>query len=161
MTPTPELVIIQSIDNDIKCDGTDPQNYAPFRQKLTAVMDSLTQDLPDADVFFISQWASVKDYDRTVMKIDPDHITGGGPCDPIDLGTRRLEPKHEQYLQRLVAHYWRIVTGVCARYPTCRTDKGVMGTMRLVPADLASDMNHLSVAGHHKMAAMVWRALYG
>jgi hypothetical protein len=161
VTPIPELVIIQSIDNDIQCDGSDPQNYGPYRRKLTGVMDSLTQDLPNADVFFVSQWADVKEYDRVARSIDPSHITGTGPCDPIDLETRKLDPKHEAYLQHLVDHYWAIVTAVCAQYPNCRTDKGVMQTMRLDKADLAEDMNHLSVAGHHKMAALAWKALYG
>jgi hypothetical protein len=27
--PAPELVLIQSIDNDIQCDNTDAQNYGP------------------------------------------------------------------------------------------------------------------------------------
>jgi hypothetical protein len=161
VTPTPELVIIQSIDNDIKCDGSDPQNYGPYRRKLTAVMDSLTQDLPNADVFFVSQWGSVKEYDRVARSIDPSHITGTGPCDPIDLTTRRFDPTHEAYLQHLVDHYWGIVTGVCAKYPACRTDQDAMQKMKLVKADLASDLNHLSVAGHAKMAALAWQALYG
>ncbi len=161
VTPTPELVIIQSIDNDIQCDGSDPQNYGPYRRKLTGVMDTLAQDLPNADVFFVSQWADVKEYDRTVRSIDPSHITGTGPCDPINLETRKLDPKHEAYLQHLVDHYWAIVTAVCAQYPNCRTDKGVMQTMKLDKADLAEDLNHLSVAGHHKMAALAWQALYG
>ena len=121
-------MIIQSIDNDIRCDGTDPQNFAPYRQKLTAVMDSLTKDLPDADVFFVSQWGTVKEYDATVAKIDPGHITGSGPCDPIDLEAGRLLPRRELYLQRLVDRYWGIVTSVCAQYrpaaptaPRCRS----------------------------------------
>jgi len=161
VTPAPDLVIIQSIDNDIQCDGSDPQNYGPYRQKLTGVMDSLTQDLPNADIFFVSQWADVKEYDRVARSIDPEHITGTGPCDPIDLQTRRLDPKHEAYLQHLVDHYWGIVTAVCAQYANCRTDKGVMQTMRLDKRDLAGDLNHLSPAGHHKMAALAWQALYG
>ena len=36
-----------------------------------------------------------------------------------------------------------------------------MQTMKLDKADLAEDLNHLSVAGHHKMAALAWQALYG
>jgi len=161
VTPAPDLVIIQSIDNDIQCDGTDQQNYAPYRRKLTGVMDSLTQDLPNADVFFVSQWADVQEYDRVARQIDPTHLTGTGPCDPIDAETGRLDPKREAYLQHLVDHYFGIVTAVCAQYPTCRTDEGAMQTMRLQKRDLSHDLNHLSVAGHHKMAALAFQALYG
>lgn len=161
VTPTPDLVIIQSIDNDIQCDGSDPQNFGPYRQKLTAVLDALTQDLPDAQVFFVSQWATVKEYDRVMMKVDKSHITGTGPCDAFNLETRKLDPQHEKYLQHLVDHYWGIVTDVCSQYPTCSTDKGLMQTMKVDKADLAADYNHLSVAGHAKMAAMVYDYLYG
>jgi lysophospholipase L1-like esterase len=161
VTPAPELVLIQSIDNDIHCDGTDPQNFGPYRDKLTGVMDQLTADLPDAEVFFVSQWASVKEYDRVAMKVDQSHLAGTGPCDVYNLETQRLDPKRERYLQKLVDQYWSIVTSVCGKYPTCRTDQGLMKTMKLAPRDLAGDMNHLSVAGHHKMAALVWQALYG
>ena len=161
VAPTPDLVIIQSIDNDIQCDGSDPQNYGPYREKLTAVMDALTQDLPDADIFFVSQWGDVKEYDRAVMQIDPAHITGTGPCDPINLETRKLDPRHEAYLQHLVDHYFAIVSAVCAQYPTCRTDQNAMQGLRLAKGDLAADLNHLSVAGHHKMAALAFQTLYG
>lgn len=161
VTPAPELVIVQSIDNDIQCDGSDRKNYGPYRQKLTAVLDALTRDLPDAQVFFVSQWASVREYDRVAISIDPDHVTGTGPCDPIDLETRKLAPKHEQYLQGLVNHYWSIVEDVCAQYPTCSTDDGLMQTMKLDEDDLAPDLSHLSVAGHHQMAAMIFQSLYG
>jgi lysophospholipase L1-like esterase len=161
VTPAPELVLIQSIDNDMRCDGTDPQNYAPYRQKLTAVMDQLTSDLPDAEIFFVSQWASVKEYDRVIMKIDEGHIAGTGPCDTYNLETQRLDPKRERYLQRLVDHYWAIVTSVCEQYENCRTDGGIMQTMKLDEDDLVGDLNHLTVSGHHKMAALEWEALYG
>jgi len=160
VTPPPELVLIQSIDNDIRCDGTDPQNFAPYREQLTEVMDHLTSDLPDAEVFFVSQWASVREYDRVMMKVDRGHIAGTGPCDTYNLETKRLDPKRERYLQHLVDRYWSIVTSVCGQYQHCRTDDGLMQTMKLDPGDLATDMNHLSVAGHHKMAALVWQALY-
>jgi len=159
--PAPELVLIQSIDNDMRCDGTDSQNFQPYRQRLTAVMDQLTSDLPDAEVFFVSQWASVKEYDRTIMKIDRGHIAGIGPCDTYNLETKRLDPKRERYLQRLVDRYWAIVTSVCEQYENCRTDGGIMQTMKLDKDDLVGDLNHLTVSGHHKMAALAWQALYG
>jgi hypothetical protein len=120
--PSPELVLIQSIDNDIKCDGTDPQNYGPFRQKLTGVLDALARDLPDADVFFVDQWTTVKGYDRIAVQVSPQSLTGTGPCDVADPGTGRLDPEREAFLQSLVDHYFAIIVDVCRRYPSCRTD---------------------------------------
>ena len=159
-TPKPELVLVQSIDNDMQCDGTDAANYEPYRTKLTQVMGILTQGLPDAQIFLVSQWATVETYDRVVFSLRPQHLTGDGPCDTVGTETGQIDPSKEAYVQGLIKDYWGIVTETCALYPTCRTDGGVMQQMDLVPEDLASDYNHLSVAGHAKMAAMEWEALY-
>jgi hypothetical protein len=159
--PTPVLVLVQSIDNDIRCDGTDAENYEPYRKRLKQVLDILTEGLPDARVFFVSQWADVRTYDKVVQQVDPSHITGSGPCDPIAPGSTKIDRAKEAYLQGVVDTYFRIITETCALYPACRTDEGAMQSMALTTEDLASDMNHLSVAGQAKMAALVFAALSG
>jgi len=45
-TPLPELFLIQSVDNDIRCDGSDADNYAPFAATLTDVLKKLTTGAP-------------------------------------------------------------------------------------------------------------------
>ncbi len=160
-TPKPQLVLVQSIDNDMKCDGTDAANYEPYRAKLTQVMDILTQGLPEAQIFFVSQWADVQTYDRVVFSVKPQHLTGAGPCDTVSPATGKIDPAKEAYLQGLVNDYFGIVTETCALYPTCRTDGGAMQQMDLAPGDMSSDLNHLSVAGHAKMAEITFAALYG
>jgi hypothetical protein len=159
LTPKPQLVLVQTIDNDQKCDGTDAANYAPYRTKLTHVLDILAQGLPHARIFIVSQWADVKTYDRVLFAIDPRHLAGTGPCDTVNPRTMQIDPAKEAYLQGLVNDYWGIVTHVCALHPTCRTDGGAMQHFDLKPEDLTSDRNHLSVAGHAKMAAIVWEVL--
>ena len=159
--PGAELVLVQSIDNDIRCDGTDAANYQQYRTKLTQVLDILTHDLPKATIFFVSQWATVATYDRVVFSLKPGHLTGDGPCDTVDFATGQIDAAKEVFLQGLVTDYWDIVTETCALYVVCRTDGGAMQQMDLVAGDLASDLSHLSVAGHAKMAAMVWEALNG
>ena len=34
LKPTPELFLVQSVDNDVACDGTDPRRYKPFGPRL-------------------------------------------------------------------------------------------------------------------------------
>jgi hypothetical protein len=157
----PELVLIQSIDNDIRCDGTDDANHEPYRGHLTEVMDILTRHLPSATIFFVDQWADVATYDRVAAGIDPGHLTGTGPCDAIAPGTTIPDPAKEAYLQGLVDDYFGDITQVCSAYPICRTDGGALQHLDLAPEDMASDLNHLSVTGHAKMAAIAWQALYG
>ena len=160
-TPKPQLVLIQTIDNDQKCDGTDAANYDPYRTKLTQVLDTLAQGLPDAQIFIVSQWADVETYDRVVFAMDPSHLAGDGPCDTVNPQTMKIDPAKEGYLQGMIVDYWGIVTDVCALHRTCKTDGGAMQHMDLKPEDLGSDLNHLSVAGHAKIAAMVWAVLNG
>ncbi len=161
VTPAPELVLVQSIDNDIRCDGTDEANDEPFRAHLTNAMDILTAGLPDAEIFVVSQWADVATYDRVAVPLRPQQFAGDGPCDVVDPTTMQADPAKEAYLQGLVDAYFGIITDVCARYPTCRTDGGANQRMALVAQDLSRDMNHLSVSGHAKMAAIEFEALYG
>ena len=160
-TPLPQVVLVQSIDNDMRCDGTDAANYEPYWLHLLDVLDILTQGAPEAQIFFVSQWADVETYDRAVFSLDPDHLTGDGPCDTVNPQTGQLEPAKEAYLQGLINDYWTIVTNVCGSYPTCRTDGGAMQGMDLAPEDMSADFNHLSVAGHAKMAAIEFEALFG
>lgn len=160
-TPKPQLVLIETIDNDQKCDGTDAANYDPYRTKLTQVLDTLAQGLPDAQIFIVSQYADAQTYDRVVFGIDPSHLAGDGACDTVNPQTMQIDPAKEASLQKMVDDYWGIVTDVCALHPTCRTDGGAMQHIDLKPEDLGSDLNHLSVAGHAKKAAMVWAVLHG
>ena len=160
-TPKPQLVLVQTIDNDQKCDGTDAANYDPYRTKLTQALDTLAQGLPHAQIFIVSEWADVATYDRVVFAIDPSHLAGDGPCDTVNPQTMQIDPAKEASEQGLVDDYWGIVTDVCALHPTCRTDGGAMQHFDLKPGDLTSDLNHLSVAGQAKMAAMVWAVLNG
>ncbi len=160
MTPKPELVIVQSIDNDMQCDGTDDAHLPVYRAGLVKVMDVLSNGLPDATVLFVSQWGAVVIYDAAAFGVDPLHMAGNGPCDTVDPVTKQIVPEKEAGLQTLVDRYFAVVTDVCSAYRNCRTDENAMQGMLIGPDDLAPDLNHLSVAGHAKMAAIAWQVLY-
>lgn len=158
--PDTELVIIQSIDHDIQCDGTDAQHLPTYRQRLSAVMDVLAEGLPAATVFLVSQWSSVEIYDAAVVQVDPWHLAGPGPCSTLD-STGAPDPVREAEFQAIVDSYIQAVAEVCADYEECRTDEGAMQELALEPEDLTEDLDHLSVAGQAKMAAIAWEVLYG
>ena len=157
--PPPKLILVQTIDNDIRCDGTDDANLEPFGADLSTALETLSSHLPTSKIFVVSQWATVKAYDKVVFALSPSHLQGDGPCDPVDPATGKIVASKEAYLQGLVDKYWAVVTRVCGTFASCRTDGGAMQAMDLVAADLSSDYNHLSIAGHAKMAAMEWAAL--
>ena len=55
LKPAPELVVVQGIDADIRCD-TD--SHKPFQVEFARVWDVLATGLPDARVFVVSQFGS-------------------------------------------------------------------------------------------------------
>ncbi len=160
MDPKPGLILIQSIDNDMQCDGTDDANLPVYRDKLAGVLDTLTSIAPDADILFVSQPVDAQHYSDTVMAVDPAHLAGTGPCDVVDTTSLQLVPTRVAGLQALVDEYFDAIVQVCAKYPRCRTDEGAMQEMALDPEDLTSDRNHFSVTGQAKMAAIAWSVLY-
>lgn len=158
--PKPELVIVQSIDNDMQCDGTDEEHLPVYRDGLVRVMDVLSAGLPDATILFVSQWGSVEEYTAAAIGVDPSHLAGTGPCDVVDPTTLEVVPEKLPPFQQLVDAYFNTIVEVCSAYAHCITDEGAMQAMQLDPADLTPDLNHLKPSGHAKMAEIAWNVLY-
>jgi hypothetical protein len=157
----PELVIIQSIDNDMRCDGTDAQNYEPFGATLAKALAIVVKSNPDVKIFIINQWASAKNF-ATVARTIPDQRTSlseNGPCGVLK-PSGKLRPAGIASYERILAGYYKQITLVCARLAHCDTDHSALHRMVIRRSDLAPDGGHLSVRGQRKMAAVAWQALY-
>jgi hypothetical protein len=157
----PDLVLIQSIDNDMRCDGTDDENYRPFARTLDRAMTQLEREFPGVRTFFVSQWADAATWAAWAQHV-PLHVadySGTGPCDVFD-GKGRPRRAGIVGTQRISEGYWAEIERVCARHAGCATD-GFAENREFIPVDedLSVDMNHLSVAGHAKYAAIAWKAL--
>ena len=95
--PLPELFLIQSVDNDMRCDGTDADNYAPFAATLTEVL------------IVSSPWATVQNYGqvgRDVQHRRPvNAAVGPEPFNPLHHGHAGqalcLGPLHDSMVERL------------------------------------------------------------
>jgi hypothetical protein len=157
----PDLVLVQTIDNDMRCDGTDSANVRAFGTTLDQALSKIDRTMPGARVYLTSQWATVAVWTRWARHL-PSQVAdnqGTGPCDVFD---ERGNPRQAGItsLQRVVDDYWAEVERVCGLHPGCATDGGAE-QREFVPsdADVAIDHNHLSVAGHAKYAAIAWKAL--
>jgi hypothetical protein len=86
----PELVVIQILDNDIRCDGTDPDNYGPFRATFVQALSILSRGLPNARIYVVSSWGRPASYVEVVKDIPEarPHLTGTGRCDLLDSAGR-------------------------------------------------------------------------
>lgn len=156
--PSPRLVLIQTVDNDISCDGSDEQNYGEFQKTLTAVLQRIASVSPTAKIVVVGTWATVANYTDVVASL-PDgkasRLTGSGPCDPFDAAGRR-HPERMRYQQDVFDHYEARLRAACKAVSACHEDGGALNKLKISGEDLAPDYSHLSVAGHAKQASTEW-----
>jgi hypothetical protein len=157
--PVPDIVFIVSIDNDIRCDGSDEDNLGPFEASMADVVTYLQESAPGIKVFFNDQAVSVQDYDATLLTMDggAEHLDTPGPCNVMK--DDAIDPAGETYLQQDVDAYFARLVHLCAGVTDCATDEGALQTMKISKQDVAPDMDHFSVSGLAKTAAIVWEKL--
>jgi lysophospholipase L1-like esterase len=156
----PELILIQTIENDIRCDGTDPDSYEPFAAALGEVLELLEAGAPDSRVVIVSPSGTVAGRAEAVYPVSPTALTAPGPCGLVDPATNALDPARIAGLQAIVDEYQARVDRECGDRSNCETDGGAA---RALPGSidlLASDFNHLSIAGHAELARLVWAAIH-
>ena len=161
LTPVPDLFMIQEVDNDMKCDGTDPRNYPQFGQTLSGILTKITGKAPKATILLVSSPpGTVDNYGKVAANL-PDAKaanTGTGPCDLFG-PTGQAVPAHWRYQEQVIQGYHAQLAAVCKRFPTCKYDGGALYRMVITAEDLAPDGSHLSIAGHRKQAALEWGIL--
>jgi hypothetical protein len=159
--PLPDLWMIQEVDNDMKCDGTDGQNYPKFAQTLGNVLKKIVAATPKAMILVVSgPPGSVGNYGQVVSKLPNAKLAnqGTGLCDMFDLDGKAV-PAHWRYQEKVIFGYHAQLKAVCAQFAQCRYDGGALYRMRITAEDLAPDGQHLSVSGHRKQAALEWTIL--
>ncbi len=161
VSPLPDLFLIQTVDNDIGCNGTDKDNYAPFRSTLVAAMRTISAGAPKAAILVVSSpWATVANYTEVISHIPAlkSDYSGQGLCDPFDVsGHPQPAGQHAQAV--IIRRYLQEVSSACKAVPACRYDGGALHRMKITAKDITPDGNHLSVAGQAKQAALEWDVL--
>jgi hypothetical protein len=157
--PVPDIVFIVSMDNDILCDGTDGENYDSYEAEVAEVVDYLQGSAPGLKVFFNETPFSVHQYDAALLTVDggAEHIDWPGPCDPVtDDGA--IDPTGEAYQQQVFDAYYARLQHICAERTDCATDGGALQSEEFTASskDFTEDLNHLTVSGLAREAAVVW-----
>jgi len=157
----PDLVLVQTIDNDMRCDGTDAENLRTFGKTLDQALSQIETDLPGARMFLVSPWADVATWTEWAQHI-PAHVSansGTEPCDVFD-EKGRPRPAGIASMQAILDGYLETLERVCDQHRGCATDgRALEREFVPVDADVSLDNNHLSIAGHAKYAAIAWDAL--
>ncbi|MGB9378706.1 MAG: GDSL-type esterase/lipase family protein [Mycobacteriales bacterium] len=161
LKPVPDLFMIQEVDNDIKCDGTDPANYQHFAETMAGYLAKISAKAPKATILLVSSPpGTVDNYGEVASHLPRAKAanTGNGPCDLFNPSGRAV-PAHWRYQDQVIRGYHAQLEAVCKRFPTCRYDGGALYRMVITAEDLAPDGQHLSISGHRKQAALEWQVL--
>jgi GDSL-like lipase/acylhydrolase family protein len=157
----PELVVIQILDNDIRCDGTDPSLYRSFRATFVRALVILSRRLPNARIYVVHSWGRPATYVEAIKDIPEARapLTGTGRCDLFD-SAGRVRPDGVAYLTKVVEGYEAQLRAGCARFVHCRWDGGALARLVDDRADLSSDWGHPSIHGHTRIAEYAWSGIF-
>lgn len=95
---------------------------------------------------------------RTFTPTQRRAFGGTGPCDYLD-PAGKVVPSRLRRLTRIIRGYEAQLQAGCARFPRCRYDGGAFARQVHRRSYVSEDLNHFSVAGHAKAAAVAWAAL--
>ncbi len=161
LDPLPDLFMIQEVDNDIRCDGTDRDNYPHFAQNVTQALTRITEAAPDATVLLVSSPpGTVENYGAVAVELPGGKAnnTGTGPCDLFSPSGKAV-PAHWRYQEKVILGYQGQLADVCQKFPSCVYDGGALYRMPVTAEDFATNGNHLTIAGHAKQAELEWGVL--
>jgi hypothetical protein len=159
--PTPALVVVQTIDDDIRCDGTDRTHVAEFGAALADALQVVTTASPDSRILAVGQLGRPSpSFVKKLVAKDPTvkaELTGTGMCDfyrPDGV----LNNKAFETLTSIIEDYENEQARVCAMVTHCRTDDGARAKYVDRLENFSSDWNHLNVRGQAEAAKIAWPA---
>lgn len=153
--PTPALAIIQTIDNDIRCDGTDSQHVPELGTAVDKALQAITSQSPQTRVLVVGQLGRPATAAAAIAQ-DPGSkagVTGTGICD-FFAPDGKLVPSKIAALTAIIEGYEKEQAKVCAAYPQCSTDDGAFAAFVDTPERLVS--GHLTIAGNAEAATLIW-----
>ncbi len=146
--PTPELVIIETIDSDIRCDGTDDTHVPEFGRSVAEALALIAAASPASHLLLVGQPS------RPIPPEDRAALGGTGMCD-FDL-EGNLNKAQLASLTATIESYEAEQARVCAAAPLCSTDDGTLAALVPEPGLMSPDGNHNSIAGHARLAELIW-----
>jgi hypothetical protein len=160
--PAPALAIIQTIDADVRCDGTDDADVAAFGTNVEAALERISSRSPETQMLMLGPQGSVATYVAMLVE-HPRELVGWGGTGMCDVfgPVGRIVPEAGDRLTVIVEAYESEQARVCATVPRCHTDEGLLASWIDVAEDYSSDWDHLSVEGQAHKAEMLWPLVAG
>lgn len=155
--PKPLAVVVQSIDNDIRCDGTDKRNYGPFGRTLAGAMRVITTASPKVTILLLPQIGRPLTFAEASQKVPEArlHQSSDQPCSLLTPNGKLNLPEIHR-LTTIVEGYEAVERQVCAALKQC-VYLPAFASYKDTPAGLAKhNWDHLSIAGHAALAELMW-----
>lgn len=159
VVPVPALAIISTIDNDIQCDGTDPQHEVVFGNYVKQALNAIVGASPNTKILIVGQLgrpniAFTKAWVAKDPSVEEDSM-GSDMCAAYDVNDK-ISPQGFKNLTAIIQGYEDVETGVCKLYPQCHTDGGVRAAWVDKVEYMSLDEGHFNVAGQTAVAANIW-----
>jgi lysophospholipase L1-like esterase len=157
--PAPALVIVQTIDNDIRCDGTDADRVDDFGDNVAGALRVITESSPRSRIVMVSSFGRPDPgIISTIIAAHPDLkplVTGSGVCDFYN-PAGELVPESFAALISILEGFEAEQARVCAAVPQCSTDGGAATRFEDTIDDYSDDYIHLNVGGLARLAEHLW-----
>lgn len=156
--PKPQLAIIVSIDNDVRCDGTDPAHVPEYGAQITDALNVIAEASPDTKILLLSSMGRPATFAAAVGQ-SPEATqanSGDGPCDILDAVGMPADSRIA-LLTQIIEGYEAEQVRDCAEVPQCHTDGGAFSAyVDDLEGLAAGDWGHLSIAGQARAAELMW-----
>jgi hypothetical protein len=154
--PRPGLVIIQTLDNDIRCGAANADRVA---ESIGEALEEITAKAPEAQILVVGQMGRPDPaYISHLVEVVPEEkadLTWPDECTFFDRAGA-LNEAGFRALSETVDRYEAAQNRVCATFPTCHTDKGVRARYVDKMENFSPDWAHLNVKGQAEEAAITW-----
>jgi hypothetical protein len=157
--PVPALAIISTIDNDIRCDGTDATHTVEFGKSVQAALDTIVAASPNVRILIVGQLGRPRaDFIEALVATHPSikaGLMGSDMCSFYDTNGN-VSKTGLANLTAIIQGYEDEQARVCKLYPQCRTDGGVRAAWIDKVEYFSPDFAHLNVTGQAAEAANIW-----
>ena len=156
IVPVPALAIIQTVDQDIQCSGS---NVASVGQRVAAVLELINQRSPNTKILVVGQLGRPSvEFVKTLVAMFPAakaELTGSDPCAFFTPDGKLNEAGFES-LSNVIDRYEAETARVCAAAKNCITDGGVRKAWIDKLELFSADHNHLNARGQAAEAELIW-----
>jgi hypothetical protein len=155
--PVPALAIIDTIDNDIQCNGA---NVDAVTESIAKALAYVHDASPNTKILVLDQPGRPNvDYVKALVAYAPStkaFLTWDDDCTFFD-AAGNLHPEGFRKLTAVIDRYESEQFRVCALVPNCYDDGGVRRAYKdVIEYGAPPDYGHANVKGQAAMAALMW-----